>query len=155
MDKKHPKEYMVQMSQIVMPADTNHFGNLSGGKLMHWIDICGAQTAMLYSAENVVTASIDRVTFDKPIKSGQITTLTGIVTWVGKTSMEVKIDVSVKDYRTGKIETTNSAYIVFVAVDENLSPLAVPSMILDGENEKEFNEGVKRREQRIKLRNAK
>ena len=154
MDKKHPNDYIVQMSQIVMPADTNHFGNLSGGQLMHWIDICGAQTAMLYSTQNVVTAAIDRVSFDKPIKVGQITTLTGVVTWVGRTSMEVKVDVSVKDYKTGIIEATNKAYIVFVAVDVNLMPLPVASMIIDIENKTEFIEGAKRRDQRINLRNS-
>jgi len=135
-----------------MPADANNFGNLSGGGLMHWIDICGAQAAMLYSTRNVVTAAIDRVTFDKPIKAGQIAFLTGVVTWVGRTSMEVRIDVSVKDYKTGSVEATNTAYIVFVAVDENLKPLPVAPMIVDESNEKEFAAGVLRREQRMKSR---
>lgn len=156
MDSKSATDCVTIFSQIVMPGDTNHFGNLSGGKLMHWIDICGAQTAMLYSAQNVVTAAIDNVTFDKPIKQGQIAFFTGTVTWVGNTSMEVRVDVVVKDHKTGDITATNSAYTVFVAVDENMKPMPVSPLIVEtNEALQEFERAKLRRENRIKLRDLK
>ena len=146
-NKRNPKDFTANCCHIVMPADANHFVNLSGGQLMHWIDICGAMAAMRYSGQNVVTACIDNVSFDKPIKVGQIAKLEAIVTWHGRSSMEVKVDVGIRNYHTDEIVATNSAHLVFVAVDENLKPAPVPEMLIS-ENKADFGAGAERQAQR-------
>ena len=83
----------VHMAELVMPNDTNPHGTLSGGRLMHWIDLAGAMSAMRHARRRVVTAAIDDVTFHAPIPEGHMVLLEAVVTCVGRTSMEVRVDV--------------------------------------------------------------
>ena len=90
-------ESYVQITQLVMPNDTNPYGTLSGGQLMHWIDVAGGISATRHARQLVVTAAIDQIVFHAPIPEGYIVVLEALVTCSGQTSMEVKVDVAGED----------------------------------------------------------
>lgn len=153
MSIKSPKESMAEMTELVLPNDTNLLGNLLGGRLMHWVDIAGAMAAQRHSNRIVVTAAIDSVEFRHPVKMGELVTLKAKVTWVGRTSMEVIVTVFSEDYMTGVKKFTNKAYITFVAVDEARKPVEICGLCLEDEEEKqEYEAAIKRREARLKSR---
>jgi acyl-CoA hydrolase len=135
------------MTEIVLPNDTNTLGNLMGGKLLHWMDICAAISAHRCSNRIVVTASVNNVSFSHPIKLGDIVTLEAKVSRTFNSSMEVYIDVFVEDHRTGARKQCNNAIYTFVAVDQIGSPISVPEVIAETDEEKERFEGALRRRQ--------
>ena len=135
------------MTEIVLPNDTNTIGNLMGGKLLHWMDICAAISAHRCSNRIVVTASVNNVSFSHPIKLGDIVTLEAKVSRTFNSSMEVYIDVFVEDHRTGVRKQCNNAIYTFVAVDQIGSPISVPEVIAETEEEKLRFEGALRRRQ--------
>lgn len=135
------------MTEIVLPNDTNTIGNLMGGKLLHWMDICAAISAHRCSNRIVVTASVNNVSFSHPIKLGDIVTLEAKVSRTFNSSMEVYIDVFVEDHRTGVRKQCNNAIYTFVAVDQIGSPISVPEVIAETDVEKERFEGALRRRQ--------
>jgi acyl-CoA hydrolase len=135
------------MTEIVLPNDTNTLGNLMGGKLLHWMDICAAISAHRCSNRIVVTASVNNVSFSHPIKLGDIVTLEAKVSRTFNSSMEVYIDVFVEDHRTGARKQCNNAIYTFVAVDQIGSPISVPEVIAETDEEKLRFEGALRRRQ--------
>lgn len=135
------------MTEIVLPNDTNTIGNLMGGKLLHWMDICAAISAHRCSNRIVVTASVNNVSFSHPIKLGDIVTLESKVSRTFNSSMEVYIDVFVEDHRTGVRKQCNNAIYTFVAVDQIGSPISVPEIIAETDEEKSRFEGALRRRQ--------
>ena len=147
---KTVKESMIEMTELVLPNDTNLLGNLLGGRLMHWIDIAGALTASRHSNCVVATAALDSLDFRHPCRVGEMVSLKAKITWVGNTSMEVRVDVYCENMKTGSIIKTNKAYITFVALDESGKPVQVPSLCLNTDEEKaEFEKAVRRRELRL------
>ncbi len=149
--KKSPKESQVEMNELVLPNDTNLLGNLLGGTLLHWIDIVGAMAAQRHANSIVATVAIDCVDFKHPVKVGQIVNLRARVTWVGRTSMEVAVEVFAEDYLTGERKATNKAYLAFVAVDSQGKPREVPGLIIETEEERlECEAAEKRRAERLK-----
>src|SRR3990167_1895765 len=106
---KKAAETLTIMTEIVLPNDTNTLGNLMGGKLLHWMDICAAISAHRCSNRIVVTASVNNVSFSHPIKLGDIVTLEAKVSRTFNSSMEVYIDVFVEDHRTGVRKQCNNA----------------------------------------------
>lgn len=151
MKLKSPRESMVEMTELVLPNDTNLLGNLLGGRLMHLVDVAGAMAAQRHSNRIVVTAAIDSVEFKHPVKQGQIITLKSRVTWVGRTSMEVVVEVFSEDFMTGERKFTNRAYITFVAVDSDSKPVEVCGLLLETEEEKkEYEKAAKRCCERLK-----
>ena len=152
---KTPSESMVEMTELVLPNDTNLLGNLLGGRLMHLIDVAGAMAAQRHSNRVVVTASIDSVDFRNPVKQGRAVILRAKVTWVGRTSMEVAVEVFSEDFLTGEQEFTSKAYLTFVAVDSEGKPVEVCGLRPETEEEKqEFESAIKRRSERLKRRSA-
>ena len=135
------------MTEIVLPNDTNTLGNLMGGRLLHLMDICAAISAHRCSNRIVVTASVNNVSFSLPIKLGDIVTLESKVTRTFNSSMEVFIEVFVEDHRTGKKTLSNNAYYTFVAVDQIGTPIEVPKVDPETEDEKTQFEGALRRRQ--------
>lgn len=135
------------MTEIVLPNDTNTIGNLMGGKLLHWMDICAAISAHRCSNRIVVTASVNNVSFSHPIKLGDIVTLEAKVSRTFNSSMEVYIDVFVEDHRTGVRKQCNNAIYTFVAVDQIGNPISVPELIPETEEEVNRFEGALRRRQ--------
>lgn len=149
--EKTPAESMVEMTELVLPNDTNILGNLLGGRLMHWIDIAGAMAASRHSNRVVATVALDSLDFTHPARCGELLILKAKLTWVGRTSMEVKVEVFAENYRTGAIIQTNKAYITFVALDDKGVPTPVPALLPQTEEEKiEYEQAKIRREERLK-----
>lgn len=152
-DKKTVSNSVVTMTELVLPNHTNQLGNLLGGQLMHWIDICAALSASKHSGRVCVTASVDKIDFLHPIKLGNVVTLEASVNRVFRTSMEVGVKVYRESYLKGLKEHSNSAYLTFVSVDEETKPVVTFSITPESADEKRrFEDALQRRENRLKAR---
>lgn len=141
------------MTELVLPNHTNQLGNLLGGQLMHWIDICAALSAAKHSNRVCVTASVDRIDFHHPIRLGDAVTLVASVNRVFRTSMEVGVKVYAQNFREGTKIHTNTAYLTFVAVDNEGKPVPAAEAVPETEDEKRrYEEALIRRETRLKNR---
>ena len=145
--QKNPQDSFNVMSELVLPNDTNTLGNLMGGRLMHWMDIAAAISAMKHCNCPVVTASVDNVSFANPIKLGNLLTLESKVTRAFNTSMEVYIKVWGEDLSAQYKYVSNEAYLTFVALDPNGKPRKVPELIPVTEEDQKMYEGAMRRRQ--------
>lgn len=136
-----------------MPNDTNPLGNLMGGNLMRWMDVVGGICAGKHCEAHVVTASVDHVSFHKPIRLGDVVTLQAKVTRAFNTSVEIFVEVFASDIKGGASRKSNHAYFTFVALDdETRKPTKVPAVLpLTGEEEKLFESAARRREVRLVL----
>jgi acyl-CoA hydrolase len=142
---------MVEMTELVLPNDTNQLGNLLGGRLMHWMDIAMAIAAARHSGLICVTASVDRIDFHHPIRLGQVVVLRASVNRVFRTSMEVGVNVYCEDIRRGTRTHTNSAYMTFVGLNEQGKPTPSAQVIPETEDEhRRFRQALERRERRVK-----
>jgi len=137
MHAKTPKESYTIATHIVLPNDTNTLGNLMGGRLLHWMDLAAAMASHRHCQRVVVTASVNHVSFDRPIKLGDYVTIEAKVSRAFNTSMEVFIEVSVEDNQTGQKVKSNDAAYVFVAVDQLGRAIEVPQITPETELEKE------------------
>lgn len=156
MSNKKVSDSQIVMTELVLPNHTNQLGNLLGGQLMHWIDICAALSAAKHSNRVCVTASVDRIDFHHPIKLGDAVTLVASVNRVFRTSMEVGVKVYAQNFREGKKIHTNTAYLTFVAVDTEGKPVPAPEAIPETEDEKRrYEEALERRENRLQTRQQK
>lgn len=155
MKEKTVSKSVVTMTEYVLPNHTNQLGNLLGGQLMHWIDICAALSAAKHSQRVCVTASVDRIDFHHPVKLGNAVTLIAKVNRVFKTSMEVGVEVYAENFAAGTRLHTNSAYLTFVGVDENIKPVEIFPIIPESEDEiKKYEEAFQRRKSRLEERNS-
>jgi acyl-CoA hydrolase len=134
-------------TKVVLPNDTNTLGNLFGGQLLAWMDVIASVSAHRHCKRVVVTASVNNVSFQKPINHASIVTLEAKVSRAFVSSMEVFVDVFVEDHVTGKREKCNEAIYTFVAVDQNGGPIQVPELTPETEEEKDRYEGALRRKQ--------
>ena len=140
----------VEMTEIVLPPDTNALGTIFGGKVMHWIDIAGSIAAFRHCRRVVVTASLDRLDFHYPIRLGQIAVLKASVNYTSRTSLEVGVKVLAEDPLTGTCQQTASAYLTFVALDENMAPTPIPPVRPETpDEERRYREGAARRKARL------
>ena len=135
------------MTELVLPNDTNTLNNLMGGRLMHWMDIVSAISAQKHSNRIVVTASVDNVSFAKPIRLGNVVTLKAQVTRAFNSSMEVAIEVWAEDIPSGERIESNRAFFTFVAVDQLGKPIDVPELVPETADDEELYEGALRRRQ--------
>ncbi len=115
---KNVRESEVIMTELVLPNDTNLLGNLLGGRLMHWIDIAGAMAASRHSNKIVATIEVDNLEFKKAVKEGEILIVKAKLTWVGRTSMEVKVETFAENIKNGEVALANKAFLIFVALDD-------------------------------------
>jgi acyl-CoA hydrolase len=146
MTPKKISESKTVMTEMVLPNDTNTLGNLMGGNLMKWMDIAGAICASRHAGTVVVTASVDNVSFEDPIRLGDIITLEARVTRAFTTSVEVFIEVFINNIPNNTTNKSNHAYFTFVALDKNsLKPVPVPPIEIETEQEKLMYEGASRR----------
>lgn len=141
----------VEMTEIVFPNDANPLGNVMGGRVMHWIDICAAVAAGRHARTPVVTASVDRIDFHNPVPIGGVVVLLAAVNFAGRTSMEVGVKVWQEDRATGDRKHVVSAYLTFVSLDPaTKAPRPVPPVLPQTAEEKRRYEGAKeRRAQRL------
>ncbi|MDE3125598.1 MAG: acyl-CoA thioesterase [Bacteroidota bacterium] len=135
------------MNELVLPNDTNSFGNLMGGRLMYWMDIAAALSAMKHSNTPCMTASVDNISFKNPIKLGNIVHIEAKVTRAFNTSMEIHLKVWGEDSLHQYQYESNEAYFTFVALDPNGKPRPVPALIPETEEEINLFEGALRRRQ--------
>ncbi len=148
MKAKAPRESLTVMTEIVLPNDTNNLQNLFGGQLLSWMDRCAAIAAHRHSRRQVVTASVNNVSFEHPIAQGSIVTLEAKVSRAFTSSMEVFVDVFLEDQRGEKDRIkTNEAIYTFVAVDQLGNPIQVPAVIAETELEIQRFESALRRKQ--------
>jgi len=145
--KRTPESTLAINTEIVLPNDTNTLGNLMGGKLLHWMDIIAAISAHRLCKRVCVTASVNSVTFPKPIKLGDIVTIKSKVSRSFNSSMEIFIDVFVEDRSTSEQLKVNEAIYTFVAVDQLGNPIHVPQVAPETKEEKARFEGALRRKQ--------
>lgn len=144
---KTPSESATEMNELVLPNDTNILNNLMGGRLLHWMDICAAIAARKHCGRSVVTASVDSVSFKEPIRLGDVVTIRARVTRSFRSSMEIHLAVYADNIQTGETKRSNDAYYTFVAVDGYGSPINVPELKPETEEEKKRFEGALRRRQ--------
>lgn len=145
-------ESRVEMVEVVLPNDANPLGNILGGKVMHLIDIAGAIAAHRHSRSMLVTISVDNLDFVLPIRVGQLIILRARVTRVFHTSVEVSVKVYREDYITGERRQTSSAFVTYVAVDEEGRPKSIPPVIpRTAEEKRDYREALIRRRHRLDL----
>lgn len=150
--KKFAKESFTEMTELVLPNDTNTLNNLMGGRLLHWMDIAAAIAAQKHSNRTVVTASVDNVSFKNPIKLGEVVSIEAQVTRAFNTSMEVRLTVWAQNLSKQTKVHSNTAYYTFVALDEDGNTIAAPELVPETEDEiAVFKEAQTRRELRLML----
>ena len=147
MKAKRAEDSLIIMTELVLPNDTNHFGNLMGGRLMYWMDIAAGLAAGKHCNAPVVTASVDNISFQSAIKLGNVVHIEAKVTRAFHTSMEVYIKVWGEDHTHQYRYKSNEAYYTFVALDPNGKPRPVPAVEPIAEEEKKLFDGALRRRQ--------
>lgn len=151
MEGKHVSDSHTEQVQILMPEHINGYKRLFGGKLMEWVDIVAAVVARRHSNSEVTTASIDNLIFKAAAYVNSTVVLIGNITYVGRTSMEVRVETYVEPI-CGERTLINRAYLVLVAIDENQAPTSVPRLILETDEEKKEWEAGERRSELRKSR---
>lgn len=149
--EKRVADSITHHAELIMLQHINGQQRLFGGVLMQWIDVVAAVTARRHSGCNVVTASVDNLNFKSGANINDTLILEGKITYVGKTSMEVRVDTFVEKLN-GERKEINRAYFVMVALDENKNPTKVPGLIIETEEEREEFEAGKKRYELRKLR---
>lgn len=150
---KRIRDSRVSLSRVMLPTDANPRGNVQGGVIMKLVDEAGAIAAVRHSRCSVVTVAVDSMTFLSPIYVGNLVTLTASLSYVGRTSMEVEVQVEAENPLTGETTHTNSAYVVYVALDENGRPCEVPALIPETDEERErIARGKERQAERLARR---
>ena len=129
-------ESHTEMTQLLLPNDTNNLGRALGGAVLHWMDICGAISGMRFSNRQVVTAAMDHVDFISPIDIGEVAVIEGYVFNTGRTSLDVKVDVRAENPKTDEVRETTASFFTFVALDEDGTPATVPSLECPSEAER-------------------
>jgi acyl-CoA hydrolase len=144
---KTAEQSHIIMTELVLPNDTNVFGNLMGGRLMYWMDIAAALAAGKHCNAPVVTASVDNISFENPIKLGNVVHIEAKVSRAFNSSMEVHLKVWGEDHQQQYKYKSNEAYYTFVALDPNRRPRPVPELVAETEEEKKAYDGALRRRQ--------
>jgi uncharacterized protein (TIGR00369 family) len=152
----HPKTAeasRISIAQLMQPEHANNLGNVHGGWIMKLVDEAGALACMRHCQRRVVTVFIDQMEFHQPIRIGDLVTLTAEVTYTGRTSMEAEVRVTAEDPITGNQVHTNTAYIVYVALDDDRKPTQVPPIeAITPEEILKLEEGKKRQAERLARR---
>jgi len=147
MEARKAKDSLTTMNELVLPNDTNTFGDLMGGKLMYWMDIAAFLSAAKHCNAACMTASVDNLSFKTPIKLGNVICIEACVTRAFNTSMEVHLKVWNQNMITQSRVLSNEAFFTFVALDENKKPKKVPEVVAETEEEIKYYDGALRRRQ--------
>src|SRR5262249_41706498 len=153
MEGKAVRESASEYAEVALPNDTNGLGNVLGGKVMHLVDLAAAIAGLRHARRPVVTAAVDSLHFIHPVRIGQLMVLRSSVNRVFHTSMEIGVRMETENLLTGEKLHTCSAYLTFVALDENKRPTSAPQVIPETEEEKRrYHEAGERRKYRLELR---
>jgi uncharacterized protein (TIGR00369 family) len=134
------------LSQLMQPEHANLRGDVHGGWIMKLVDEAGALAAMRHAQARVVTVAIDQMRFHEPIRIGDVVILESEVCYVGRTSMEARVQVIAENPVTGQRTRTNTAFLVYVALDEDGRPRPVPPLIAESESEARRQQAGKERQ---------
>ena len=138
------------LTQLMLPEHSNSLGNVHGGVILKLCDECGGIIASRHARRPAVTVTIDSVSFLHPVILGRLLHVHGRITWVGRTSIEVEVHVEAENLLTGDRQHTNSAYFVYVALDDARQPTAAPPLLLVSDEERNrFAAGEERRAHRL------
>ncbi len=154
-DERHAKPISVSrctLSALMGPQEANTHGNVHGGVIMKMVDEAGALAAMRHANKLVVTVAIDSMTFMEPIRLGHLVICNAELTYVGRTSMEVRIEVTTEDPLQGLPKITNIAYVVYVAIDLDGHPTPVPELVYETSEEQAQAEQARARQEYRKQR---
>jgi acyl-CoA hydrolase len=152
MEARKAQDSFTTMNELVLPNDTNTFGDLMGGKLMYWMDIAAYFSAAKHCNSACMTASVDNLSFKSSIKLGNVICIEAIVSRAFSTSMEIHLKVWNQNMITQSRELSNEAFFTFVALDENKKPKKVPEIIPETEEQiKLFDGALRRRQLRLVL----
>jgi len=150
---KTPQASKITVAQLMQPEHANNLGNVHGGWIMKLVDEAGALACMRHCQRRVVTVFIDQMEFHQPIRIGDLVTLTAEVTYTGRTSIEAEIKVTAEDPTTGEQVHTNTAYVVYVALDDERRPTEVPPIRASTpEEQAKLDAGKKRQTERLARR---
>lgn len=143
----------VEMTELVLPNDTNPLGNCMGGRVMHFMDIAAAISARRFARTTCVTAAVDEINFLHPVPMGSLLVLHASVNFAGRTSMEIGVRVEIESTESRERKHCASAYLTFVALDKNRKPMAVPELVPETEEQRRRHaEAVERRKRRLDAR---
>lgn len=146
-----PHESAITLQQLMLPEHANQLGAVHGGVVMKAVDEAGAICAMRHARRPCVTVCVDSMEFHSPVHMGQLLRCQARVTWTGKTSIEVWIKVEAEDIIVGKVTLTNSAYVVYVALDDNGKPTPVPQVQLSNDEDRRlWQDATVRQRDRLK-----
>lgn len=152
MPEKTVRQSRCVMNEIVLPNDTNGLGNMMGGRLLYLMDKCASISAQRHTGQVCVTASVDSVEFQSPIRQSEIVVIESQVNRAFHTSMEVELNVWAENPREGTRRKCNRAYYTFVAIDEEGRPTPIPEIVPESPEEKaRYEQAAKRREVRLVL----
>ncbi len=147
---KPQSDSITQMTEYVLPQHANALGNVFGGQIMAWVDLCAAICGQRHSGRIAVTTFVDDLKFQQPVKVGEVVRLCARITATFRTSMEIEVDVEGEDSRTGKRWPCVSALLTFVAIDDDGKPTPVPPLALDSDETRATQAaGQRRREARL------
>ena len=146
-------ESYTEMTEMLLPNDTNTLGRALGGAVLHWMDMCGAIAAGRFANERVVTASVDHVDFISPIDLGEIAVLEAYVFNTGRTSIDVWVEVHAENPRVDEKHRTTSSFLTFVAIDDSAEPTPVPELVCEEQAAEKLRDHARerRREQLERL----
>jgi acyl-CoA hydrolase len=136
----------ISIAQLMQPEHANNLGNVHGGWIMKLVDEAGALACMRHAQKRVVTVAVDSLVFREPIKIGDLVILNAEVTYAGHTSMESEVHVVAENPITGERTHTNTAYLVYVALDDEGHPTTIPALVLETDEEIKRMEQAKKRQ---------
>lgn len=136
MSDKRVKDSQITLNQLMLPYHTNPMGSIHGGEIMRLVDETGGLCAIRHAQQPVVTLAIDSMTFHSPVYVGDLVSFSASLNWVGRSSMEVGVRVTAENPLTGELTHTNSAFVVYIALDEAGRPTEVPRLILETQEER-------------------
>jgi acyl-CoA hydrolase len=143
----------IELNQLMLPEHANAYGNVHGGEIMKMVDEAGGIAAMRHAQRPCVTVAMDSMTFMSKVNVGELLSCVASVNRVGKTSLEVGVKVTAENPITGTVSHTNSAYLVYVAIDDDGKPCSVPDLVLETDDERRrFEQAEQRQQHRLSLR---
>lgn len=137
----------ISIAQLMQPEHANNLGNVHGGWIMKLVDEAGALACMRHAQRRVVTVAIDQMVFRQPIRIGDLVNLKAQVTYTGRTSMEAEVQVTAENPISGECTHTNTAYLVYVALNEDGKPANVPPLFAETDEEKKRMQQARNRQQ--------
>jgi uncharacterized protein (TIGR00369 family) len=145
-ERKRCADSRFTLSALMGPQEANVLGNVHGGVIMKLVDEAGALVAMRHARNPVVTVAVDSMTFMEPIRVGHLVMCNAEITYVGRTSMEVRVEVVTENPLRGEAKTTNTAYLVYVAIDAHGRPTEVPELVFETVEERQRAERAEQRQ---------